>query len=404
MKNIMNVALGIVSSIGGFLDAGAIATAALAGAAFGMQMLWVLVIGTVCVMLLTEMCGRLACVSHHTLADAIRERCGFRYFSFLLVGEVCVDVLVLAAEMGGVAIALHLVTGIDYRWFMPIVAFGLWLIIWVGTFDIIEDGVSLLGLVTLAFVVGMWWLGPPWREVMKGMIPSAPTHDSARYWFIAVGIIGALFEPFMLNFYSAGAVEEKWSIKDIPMNRVTAVLGMGFGSIIAISIVIVSALTLGTHGIQVDSYEQAALMLVQPFGSWGIPLFAACLGIACFGAAQQISLNLAYLFSQGLGWNWSENLKPHEDARFALVYTLAIPFAALLGVVLGDPLQITTFSMALNALLAPVIVFPLLILMNDRHYLREHHNGVVGNVLVSAVVVIAFLIALVAIPLEILGG
>ena len=404
MKNIMNVALGIVSSIGGFLDAGAIATAALAGAAFGMQMLWVLVAGTVCVMLLTEMCGRLACVSHHTIADAVRERCGFRYFSFLLVGEVCVDVLVLSAEIGGVAIALHLVTGIDYRWFMPIVAFALWLIIWVGTFDIIENGVSFLGLVTLAFVVGMWWLGPPWHEVLKGMIPSAPAHDSARYWFIAVGIIGALFEPFMLNFYSAGAVEEKWSIKDIPMNRVTAVLGMGFGSIIAISIVIMSALTLGTHGIQVDSYEQAALMLVQPFGSWGVPLFAACLGVACFGAAQQISLNLAYLFSQGLGWNWSENLKPHEDARFALVYTLAIPFAALLGVVLGDPLQITTFSMALNALLAPVIVFPLLILMNDRHYLREHRNGVVGNVLVSAVVVIAFLIALVAIPLEILGG
>ena len=49
----------------------------------------------------------------------MRERCGFRYFSFLLVGEVCVDVLVLSAEMGGVAIALHLVTGIDYRWFMP---------------------------------------------------------------------------------------------------------------------------------------------------------------------------------------------------------------------------------------------------------------------------------------------
>ena len=404
MKNIFNVALGIVTSIGGFLDVGAIATAALAGAAFGMQMLWVLVVGTVCVMLLTEMCGRLACVSHHTIADAVRERCGFRYFSLLLVGEVCVDLLVLAAEMGGVAVALHLVTGIDFRWFMPIVAFALWLIIWVGTFDLLENGVSLLGLITLAFVVAMWWLGPPWHEVMKGMIPSAPTHDAARYWFIAVGIIGALFEPFMLNFYSAGAVEEKWSLKDIPMNRVTAVLGMGFGSLIAISIIIVSALTLGTHGIKVDSYEQAALMLVEPFRSWGIPLFAACLGVACFGAAQQVSLNLAYLFSQGFGWNWSENLKPHEDARFALVYTLAIPFAALLGIVLGDPMQITMFSMALNALLAPVIVFPLLILMNDRHYLREYRNHVVGNLLVSAIVVIAFLIALVAIPLEVLGG
>ena len=113
---------------------------------------------------------------------------------------------------------------------------------------------------------------------------------------------------------------------------------------------------------------------------------------------------MAYLFAQGFGWNWSENLKPHEDARFAFVYTLAIPVGAVLVVLLGDPLQITTFSMALNALLAPVIVFPLLILMNDRQYLREYGNHLVGNVVVSAIIVIAFLIALVAIPLEVLGG
>jgi Mn2+/Fe2+ NRAMP family transporter len=72
--------------------------------------------------------------------------------------------------------------------------------------------------------------------------------------------------------------------------------------------------------------------------------------------------------------------------------------------VLGDPLQITTFSMALNALLAPVIVFPLLILMNDRYYVREYRNHTIGNIFISVVVVIAFLIAIVAIPLEVLGG
>ena len=123
MKNIMNVALGIVTSIGGFQDVGAIATAALAGAAVGVQMVWVRAVGTRGVMFLTEMSGRLACVSHHSLVDAIRERCGFRYFSFLLIGELIVDLLVLAAEIGGVAVALHLITGIDYRWFVPIVAF-----------------------------------------------------------------------------------------------------------------------------------------------------------------------------------------------------------------------------------------------------------------------------------------
>ena len=75
---------------------------------------------------------------------------------------------------------------------------------------------------------------------------------------------------------------------------------------------------------------------------------------ACFGAALQVALNLVPVLA-GVRVEWSENLKPHDDARFALVYSCAIPVGALLVVVLGDPLQITTFSMALNALLAPVI-------------------------------------------------
>ncbi len=72
--------------------------------------------------------------------------------------------------------------------------------------------------------------------------------------------------------------------------------------------------------------------------------------------------------------------------------------------VIGDPLQLTTLSMALNAVIAPFIVFPLLIVMNDRAYLRDHRNHAIGNVLVSGVVVLAFIVALVAIPLEVFGG
>ena len=60
---ILQIALGIVTAIGGFIDVGAIATTALAGAQFGFQLLWAVLLATLCVILLTEMCGRLAAVS-----------------------------------------------------------------------------------------------------------------------------------------------------------------------------------------------------------------------------------------------------------------------------------------------------------------------------------------------------
>jgi Mn2+/Fe2+ NRAMP family transporter len=361
------------------------------------------VLGTLCVILLTEMCGRLAAVSHHTVADAVRERIGFPYFAVPLFLEVIVDTMVLAAEIGGMAIAFHLATGLDYRVFVLPLAFLLWSLLWFGNFSMVENGVAFFGLVALSFVFGAVAMQPAWSDVALGAIPSWPGRDTAQYWFIAISIIGSVLQPFLLNFYASGAVEEKWSIKDLWLNRTVAVLGMSFGSLIAMGILVLAALLLGPRGVQVDSFEQAALTLVGPYGEWGLSLFAASLGVACLGAAADLSLNLAYIVSQGFGWNWSENLKPHEDARFAMVYTVAILLAAAL-VMFVDPLRLTMVTMALNGAIAPFVVFPLLILMNDKAYLRDHTNGVLSNVLVSLVILIAFAIAIVAIPLEVLGG
>ena len=400
---ILQLALGLLTAIGGFLDAGSFSTAALAGSLFGFQLVWVIVLATICIIMLSEMCGRLAAVSHHTLADAIRERLGFRYFALPLFAELIIDIMVLAAEIGGVAVALHLVTGFDYRLFVPLVGLFLWGLLWFGNFSVIENGIAFLGLVALSFVFGAIDIGPDWREVARGALPSLPSKDTAQYWFIAVSILGSVLQPFVLNFYSSGAVEEKWKPKDLWLNRTVASVGMSFGGVIALGILILAAVVLGPRGIHVDSYEEAVPTLVAPFGEWGLSLFAASLGIACLGAAADVSLNLAYVVSQGFGWNWSENLKPHEDARFAIVYTAGIPLSCVL-VLLFDPLGLTLLTMALNAVIAPLVVFPLLILMNDKSYLREHTNGVVSNILVSLIIVLAFAVAVVAIPLEILGG
>jgi Mn2+/Fe2+ NRAMP family transporter len=400
---ILQLALGVLTAIGGFIDVGAIATTALAGALFGYQHLWAVLLGTVCVILLTEMCGRLAAVSHHTVADAVRERLGIRYFALPLCLEVIVDTMVLGAEIGGIAVALHLGTGFDYRLFVVPVALALWGLLWIGNFSVIENGIAFFGLVALSFVFGMWGLRPDWSDVARGFVPSLPTRDTAQYWFIAISIIGSVLQPFLLNFYASGAVEEKWTVKDLWMNRTVAVFGMSFGSLIAVGILVLSAVVLGARGMQVDSFEQATMTLVAPFGEWGLSLFAASLGVACLGAAADLSLNLAYVVSQGFGWNWSENLKPHEDARFALTYTCAIVVAAMVVLVV-DPLRLTMITMALNGAIAPFIVFPLLILMNDKAYLRDRTNGPLMNVLTSLVILVAFAIAVVAIPLEVLGG
>jgi len=136
----------------------------------------------------------------------------------------------------------------------------------------------------------------------------------------------------------------------------------------------------------------------------GFWLFVAALGIACLGATLEISLALAYLVAQGFGWNWGKDQRPCADARFSLTYSLIVAVAGLLSLVGLDPLQLTEIAMALTSASLPVGVLPFLILMNDREYLGEHTNGHIGNAVVMGVSVLAMIVAVVAIPLEIIGS
>src|SRR3954447_2441574 len=100
MSKLLEIALGLVTGIGGFLETGSLATSAQAGAAFGLQLIWAIVLGTICIIFLVEMAGRFAAVSHHTIADAIRERFGFNFFLLPFLATIFVNLLVLAAEIG----------------------------------------------------------------------------------------------------------------------------------------------------------------------------------------------------------------------------------------------------------------------------------------------------------------
>ena len=135
VKKIFQLALGIVTSIGGFLEVGSITTAAQGGAEFGYRLAWSIALGTICLIFLVEMSGRLAAVAKQTIVDAIRERFGFAFFVVLLAFMTLVSFLVLASELGGISLALQIATGISYRWWAVPVALLGWLLIWRGTFS-----------------------------------------------------------------------------------------------------------------------------------------------------------------------------------------------------------------------------------------------------------------------------
>ena len=171
MKNIFGIALGILAAIGGFVDIGDIVFNVAAGATFGYQLLWAVVLGVGGIITYAEMCGRVAAVSETAVFDAVRERLGFSVGLVALLAGELVNLLTLAAEIGGVAIALQLLSGLSYRALLVLAVLALGLVLWLMPFEWIERIFGYCGLALLVFVVAAFKLNPDWGAVAHGLRP-----------------------------------------------------------------------------------------------------------------------------------------------------------------------------------------------------------------------------------------
>lgn len=404
-KQWLSITLGIVTATGGFLDAGTVATSGEAGAKFGLGLVWAVLLATVAIILLVEMVGRFTAVSKKTYAEAIREDFGFRFYLFPLASELIAESLLLAAELGGISIAVSLITGISWHIIFPFAALFVWILAWRAPFDLIENGPALLGLITLSFVAGIVALGGIPAQLLPTLWhPSFQQGTVADYLYLVAAILGATISPYLLYFYSSGAREEHWSGASLLLNRVTAIVGMGFGSIGSLALLILGAIVLQPLNISSTTLGELGLAVARPFGIVGSILFAIVLFSTCLGAALEVVLALSYNIAQGFGWEWGENKKPVEAARFNLVMTLVLLVAVAIGLTGVDPLQLALFASTIIALFLPISLSPFLILMNDTQYLGNKTNGRLTNIAMVCILVMAFLVALVSLPLEIITG
>jgi Mn2+/Fe2+ NRAMP family transporter len=405
MKKWLSIILGIMTATGGFLDVGAFATAGEAGAKFGLGLIWAMVLGTVAIILLLEMAGRFAAVSGKTYMDAIREDFGFKFYLLPLTSELIANSLMLTAEIGGIAIALSLLTGISWHSLFPVAALLVWVLCWRAPFSLIENAPALLGLVTLSFVVAVLVLGGPSQEVLSTLWkPNIKQGELADYLYLSAAILGAIISPYLLYFYSSGAREEKWSEDNLIVNRVTSIVGMSFGSLSAIALIFLAAIVLQPLNMSASTLGEVGITMAKPFGVIGSLLFAAGLFACCLGAALEVALSVGYNLAQGFGWEWGQDKKPVEAARFNLAMTIFLLVAVAIGLIGIDPLQLALLGSTITALFLPISLVPLLVLMNDRQYLGDKTNRRFTNSAILFVLVLAFVVAAISLPLEFLSG
>jgi len=195
MKKYLGITLGIMTALGGFLDLGQIIFTAQAGAYFSYQLLWAIVLGTAAIILYMEMCGRIAVVAHEPVFSIVRTCLGFRLGLFVLIASNLLNLITCAAELGGLAIVLHLLAGWPEKSLILVSALTLGTMVQLLRFQWIERVFGLSGLLMIVFAVSALILHPDWNRLGSGLLPhfAFPSHkDGLLYAYFAVGILGML--------------------------------------------------------------------------------------------------------------------------------------------------------------------------------------------------------------------
>src|SRR3954464_936273 len=151
MKKLLGIALGIMTALGGFVDLGQIVFTTQAGALFGYQLLWAAVLGTAAIIVYMEMCGRIAVVAKEPVFAIVRNRLGFRLGLLTLIASNLLNLITCAAELGGIAILLRLLTGWPEKVLLIAVACGFLTIVFLFRFQWIERTFGLSGLLMISF-------------------------------------------------------------------------------------------------------------------------------------------------------------------------------------------------------------------------------------------------------------
>lgn len=406
MKKLLSLALGIMVAMGGFIDIGDLVFATSAGARFGYQLLWALFVGVIGIMVYSEMCGRVSTVTKMAVFDIIRGHFNPKLGWFAMLSSLAMNLITCAAEIGGIALCLQLLTNFPYTLLIIVALIALILIMWLLPFEGIERLFGMIGLGLLTLTIAGLKLHPVWGGIARDVVPHIISYGNHwSYLYFAVGIIAATLMPYEVYFYSSGAVEEKWKPDtDMSTNRLNTLIGYTLGSLAVAGIIIMSAELLRPTGITPEFLGTPILGSLVTLGKLGVVLALLGALFAIGGAAVESSLSGAYSISQFLGWEWGKHKEPLKVPRFTLSWLAMLVVGT--GIILSgiDPISLTEYAVIFSVVLMPLTYWPIFRMAQSRKLMGKYANKWFANGMGWLYFVVVCIVSVSAIPLMILSN
>jgi NRAMP (natural resistance-associated macrophage protein)-like metal ion transporter len=376
-------------------DAGGITTYSLAGAQFGLKLIWSLIPIMIALIVIQEMCARMGVVTGKGLSDLIREKFGAKITFYLMIGMFLTNMGNVISEFAGIAAGME-IFGVNKFISVPLSAFLVWWIVVKGTYQSVEKAFLVACVFYISYIITGVIVKPDWGHVAEQFLhPQLSLHPSEMT--MVIGLVGTTIAPWMQFYLQASIVEKGVKIEDYKFARFDVVTGSVVVHIVAFFIILVCAETLFKNGVRIETAKDAALSLEPLAGKYCTYLFSFGLVNASLFAASILPLSTTYLICEGLGWEVGIDKKFVEAPQFYGFYSLMIFLGA--GVILypNVPLiPIMYFSQVINGMVLPFVLIFMLLLINDKKLMMGHTNRPLSNTIawVTAIVLIGFTLLL----------
>lgn len=364
-------------------DAGGITTYSLAGAEYGLKLVWSLIPIMIALIVIQEMCARMGVVTGKGLSDLIREKFGAKVTFYLMMAVFLTNMGNVLSEFAGVAAGME-VFGVNKLISVPASAFLVWWMVVKGTYKSVEKAFLIACLFYLSYILTGIIVKPDWGQVAQQFLHPQLSLNPSEMTMV-IGLVGTTIAPWMQFYLQASIVEKGIKVEEYKFARFDVVMGSVVVHIVAFFIILVCAETLFKHGLKIETAKDAALSLAPLAGKYCTYLFAFGLVNASLFAASILPLSTAYLICEGLGWEVGIDKKFVEAPQFYGFYSIIIFLGA--GIVLfpNFPLiPIMYFSQVINGMVLPFILIFMLLLINDKKLMGNQTNGPVFNLIAWA--------------------
>lgn len=361
-------------------DPSGIATYSQAGAQFGFNMLWTMLLTYPLMTAVQLVSGKIGRVTGCGLAKNLGDVLPKSIVLLLVVLLFTANTINIGANLAAMGAAAQLVVGgpaFPFTIFFALVSLGLQLFI---SYERYARYLKWLTLVLLSYVAVLFVAEVDWLAAAQGFVlPSFPL--TGESFTVIVAILGTTISPYLFFWQSSQEVEEigqhpkakalteapDQAKKELKRIRLDTFAGMAISNLVAIAIMMSTAATLHEAGkTEISSAADVAEALRPIAGNFAFMLFS--LGIIGTGllSLPVLAGSAAYAFGESQGWKCGLENRPWEAVGFYSVITVAV----LLGLGIGfspiDPIKALFWSAVINGFVAVPIMAGMMIVASRR--------------------------------------